>query len=187
MSSIYKRFRAHCRDMKKPQCAKRPLYNAMRKYGIEHFHVELLEETNEPSIREQYWIQQYNSYQNGYNATLGGDGKAYINRQKVIELYQHMHNQKAVAQALHLDESTVRNILHSHHVPIVKSYTRMKPVIQIQNGCIIQQFKSATIAARHIIQNGQSSAKLNTITSRITDCARHERKSAYGCQWEFAS
>ena len=28
--------------------------------------------------REKYWIEYYGSFKNGYNATLGGDGKAYI-------------------------------------------------------------------------------------------------------------
>lgn len=70
--SIEKRFRQHCKDSQRQQCSKRPLYNAMKKYGIQHFSIELIEETNNPEEREKFWIKQYNSYKNGYNATLGG-------------------------------------------------------------------------------------------------------------------
>ena len=48
----------------------------MRKYGIEHFTIEAIEECpiNILSEREKYWISEFDSYHNGYNATLGGDG-----------------------------------------------------------------------------------------------------------------
>ena len=53
------------------------LYQSMRKYGIENFSFEIIEELEDYSIsgeREQYWIKYYDSYNNGYNETLGGDG-----------------------------------------------------------------------------------------------------------------
>ena len=56
--SIEERFKEHCRDAFKDRNENRPLYAAMRKYGIEHFHIELIEETQEPEEREIYWIEQ---------------------------------------------------------------------------------------------------------------------------------
>ena len=41
--------------------------NAIKKYGIENFHIELIEETDSPNEREIYWIKEKNSYSNGYN------------------------------------------------------------------------------------------------------------------------
>ena len=53
------------------------LYKAMRKYGINNFVFEIIEELKDYSIsgeREKYWISLYDSYHNGYNENEGGDG-----------------------------------------------------------------------------------------------------------------
>ena len=43
----------------------------LKKYGVENFSFEIIEETEDILTREKYWINFYNSYSNGYNATLG--------------------------------------------------------------------------------------------------------------------
>jgi group I intron endonuclease len=51
--------------------------NALRKYNITTWTVEILEENlsvTESKQKEIYYIQLFNSYNNGYNSTLGGDG-----------------------------------------------------------------------------------------------------------------
>ena len=52
------------------------LYKAFRKYGIENFEFTIIEECLQEELnqREKYWIKYYNSYNKGYNMTLGGDG-----------------------------------------------------------------------------------------------------------------
>lgn len=57
--SIEKRFKEHCSDFCKRRCEKRPLYDAMNKYGIENFIVEELEyveDDSKLSDKEIYWI-----------------------------------------------------------------------------------------------------------------------------------
>ena len=50
-------------------------HKALRKYGIENFSFEILEECSikELNNREQYWINYFNTYKNGYNCTTGGN------------------------------------------------------------------------------------------------------------------
>lgn len=52
-----------------------PIHAAIRKYGIENFSFEILEEClkEELNKKEIYWINYYDSYNNGYNQTPGGD------------------------------------------------------------------------------------------------------------------
>ena len=58
------------------------IYNAIRKYGKNKFHIKEIEKIcfndksslcKELNEREIYWISYYNSYNNGYNQTTGGD------------------------------------------------------------------------------------------------------------------
>lgn len=54
------------------------MYSAIQKYGWDNIKHEIIESDinylEEANNREQYWIQYYNSFYNGYNSTLGGDG-----------------------------------------------------------------------------------------------------------------
>jgi group I intron endonuclease len=184
--TIEKRFQEHCRDAFRRRCEKRPLYAAMRKYGIEHFHVALLEETTDPDVREVYWIEKKQTYHFGYNATLGGDGKKYISAVDVINLYNDLHNQKLVAQQLNISECSVRKILKENAINIIKCPTQIKAVAQkTLLGETCQIFNSCSNAARYLLCNGYTTAKLNTVTNKITECANGKRKSGYGFVWVF--
>lgn len=52
-----------------------PIYRALRKYGVENFTCEIIEDNIDNrelmKDREQFWIKHYNSYENRehYNAT----------------------------------------------------------------------------------------------------------------------
>lgn len=51
-------------------------YNAIQKYGWDNFEHKILEcglEDTELNERERYWIEKYNSIQNGYNIREGGN------------------------------------------------------------------------------------------------------------------
>lgn len=68
---------------------------AIAKYGIENFSFEIVEEcsTEELDDREIYWIKYYNSYNNGYNKSIGGKSlrkeehpRAILTEQQVWEI-----------------------------------------------------------------------------------------------------
>ena len=109
--SLEKRFKEHCKDAFNRKYEKRPLYSAMRKYGVEHFHIELLEETDNPEEREKYWIEQKHSYENGYNATKGGDGKSYLDYDLIVSTYQRLQNIAKTAKELECDSGHISKIL----------------------------------------------------------------------------
>lgn len=77
---IEERWNYHIRHYLSENEYNKPLYRAFRKYGLENFSFEIIEELTDNYVtqannREKYWIKFYNSYgSNGYNATVGGDG-----------------------------------------------------------------------------------------------------------------
>lgn len=58
------------------------IHTAIRNFGIENFNFEIIEECEKEKLneREVYWISFYDSYKNGYNASVGGEqiGKPQI-------------------------------------------------------------------------------------------------------------
>ena len=71
------------------------IHQAMYQLGVENFYYEILEECDYSKLdeREKYWIQYYDSYNNGYNMTLGGDsnrgetnGRALLTELEVIDI-----------------------------------------------------------------------------------------------------
>jgi hypothetical protein len=186
--SIEKRFKEHCKDSKKIKNEKRPLYNAMRKYGVENFIIEKIEETNNPIEREGYWIEYYDSFKNGYNATLGGDGKNFINYDLVIQTYEELKNQKEVAEKLHICVSTVRRILKNNGVKRIKNIQGSKKIEKYDlKGNYIKSYLSAAEAAREIINEMNLKSNSNTVGNRIRECANEKTKSAYGYTWKFVN
>lgn len=76
--NIEDRFKYHKDNYKCMREYNKTLYKAFRKYGINNFSFEIIEVlenyTKNCNQREKYWIAFYNSKENGYNETEGGDG-----------------------------------------------------------------------------------------------------------------
>lgn len=89
------------------------LYKAMRKYGIDNFYMQLVEECNDDIIneREKFWIKEYNSYKNGYNETEGGDGRVQISREEVRKRWEQGKSCHQIALELSTQSATISNIL----------------------------------------------------------------------------
>ena len=88
--SIEERWKRHQNNYKKLSTK---FYNAIKKYGIENFSIEELEECSNDLLneREQFWIKSYNSYEKGYNSTRGGDGGFTLSDsqiERIVSLYK---------------------------------------------------------------------------------------------------
>ena len=125
-SSIEERFKEHIKDSKKERCEKRPLYDAMNKYGIENFCIEQIEEVENDEIaseREQFWIEKLRTYIgfsdcNGYNATLGGDSKRYYNYTEIAKKYLELKSEKEVCEYFSCDPKVVRKACAENGIEI---------------------------------------------------------------------
>lgn len=79
------RWREHIKESKTQ--SHRPLYRAINKYGPGMFTIRVLEDNidyDNLSDREIYWIEQFDSYNSGYNLTTGGE-QSYTIREDVKE------------------------------------------------------------------------------------------------------
>ncbi len=190
--SIDKRFKEHCSDAFKERNEKRPLYSAMRKYGIEHFHIELIEETDNPEEREKYWIEQKQSFKKGYNATLGGDGKKYLDYDLIIASYKEIKSVKDTAISLGISSDSVSNILRANNISIItssevikKKYGKVVNMYDLQN-TFLKTFPSVNAAAKYMVENNLTGCKMTTIKQHITEVCMGKRKTAVKFKWKYS-
>jgi hypothetical protein len=160
----------------------------MNKYGIEHFNILLVEEVELSLLeeREKYWIQQYDSYRNGYNATLGGDGKILYDYGLFVEDYNEGMLVKDIACKHGCDTSTVTKALHNCGINSrTNSINIQKHKVNQynKNNEFIQSFESQRDAARYLISQGHKGS-LTSITTNIGRVLKGQRKTAEGYIWK---
>ena len=142
---------------------------SMREIGVEHFKVEKICEADEGELEklEIYYIKLYNSYYNGYNATLGGDTGVRIeisdsDAERVLDLYSKGFSIVQIEQLVDLSHFIVLSVLRNHGVDTDKSFNNMKdtldtPVYGVQRKCgQIVCFKNEYDAAVEIFNAGLS-------------------------------
>lgn len=85
IQNLNKRFNGHCCYSKSDRSANMYIKRAIHKYGRDKFHITLLEECPIDLLneREKYWISFYDSYNNGYNLTKGGQDSNYFKLHRI--------------------------------------------------------------------------------------------------------
>lgn len=108
---IQARFSQHKREAKNGNT--RPLYNAIRKYGIENFSFEIIEECSKEMLneREIYWIKKYNSFHSGYNLTPGGSEPYKVDIDLIYSLWDNGKSAKEIAEIANVGKTSVYNYL----------------------------------------------------------------------------
>lgn len=115
------------------------LYNAMRKYGLEKFKFEVVEECaiNLLNDREKYWILEYNSVEEGYNQNCA----PYYHHGSILtrELIETIQNKlrdgiapKIISEELNINVANIHSINNGKtwHHPDIEYPLYKKPEVQ---------------------------------------------------------
>lgn len=88
--TIETRWKEHLLSYQNESKKRYKLYAAMNKYGAESFSIEKIEECSADKLdeREKYWIQKFDSYNNGYNMTIGGEGIQIVQTERILKLWE---------------------------------------------------------------------------------------------------
>lgn len=184
--TIEKRWKEHCNDYQKETLQKRPLYSAMKKYGIENFSIEEVEQLESPQQaeeREKYWIEYYGSFKYGYNATRGGDGKTYADYDLIYSLWNEGKNNKEIQEITKYDYLTISIALSNYNISSEEKQRRgriniQKPVAKLDKNTlqIIKVYSSVEEAYRDLQKQ---------TSGHIAEVCKGKRKSAYGYSWKY--
>lgn len=185
LNSPEQRWKEHVRDSTKSQCSNRPLYKAFNKYGIDKFQLTTIEECDYTCVneKEQYWIEYYGSFKNGYNATIGGDGKAYADYDLILALYQQGKNIKEIAEITKYDIGTCRKALDnkgiSHQDRLEQGRKKISKVI-----FQLDPKTDEIVGVYSSIQKAYD-ALGKQHSGHIASVCKGERKTAYGYKWKY--
>lgn len=145
-------FGSHLNDQNKT------LYKAIRKYGIENFSFEVLQD-NIPNFQkldeaEIYWINYYNSFVKGYNETFGGQlYHKILPNDEIIQSYYETRSARKTALIFGIDHSTVDDILNQNNIPRFSFRQAAGQRIRISKDDFIKEFDSVKDCAEWFVQN----------------------------------
>lgn len=195
LKTIEGRWKDHVEDYQRPRFEKRPLYSAMKKYGVENFSVEEVEECSSEilSEREIYWIDFYDSFRSGYNATKGGDGKPFIDEQEILKLWKDGKSLKDIAEVIGHSRAQTSQLLRNNGIlseDIIKrghnKYYKSVKMIDINANQVLAIFPSTREAARYLIKELKlSPSNEGGISSHISEACRGKRKTCQGYKWQY--
>lgn len=126
------------------------LYPAVKKYGLSNFEFVLIEQCEKSRLndRERYWISQFDSFRNGYNATEGGNAsisywtgkkRAAETNEKIRSALTGRKTPKHIREKMRLSRMGI--------APIRAIEAKKRPVLCVETGV---SFGSILEAARFI-------------------------------------
>ena len=127
----------------------RPLYKAMRKYGITNFSFTIIENCIDEKLneREQYWIDNQQTWiakypDKGYNITCGGNNGTKYSYDYIRLLYKNGMSQSEIREELQCDPLVIRQAIltdttitaedkqNNRHMSAIRSQKRSMKKVQ---------------------------------------------------------
>jgi hypothetical protein len=185
---FYIRLSEHIKDIKTHK-NKRPLYRAMNLYGIEKFSAEILGEYPESQLdeKETEFILYYNSYTQGYNATLGGDGRNIINIEPSLLLHEyknHCGNISSISKKFNINRNTCTSLLHKYNIDRVPGGLKAQRKVLIEDVNI--EFDTAILCAKFLITSEVSSTDdIKVLSKGIRKVCTGERQTYLGLKFSY--
>ena len=180
------RWKEHCQHAfgTHPNDQNKTLYKAIRKYGVENFIFEVVQDNIDTFEKldkaEIYWIDYYNSFIKGYNERLGGQlyHKTLPNKE-IIEDYYKTRSARKTALKFGIDHSTVDNILNQNGIERFSFRQAAGQRIRISKDEFEKEFDSVKDCAEWFVEN--KICKTNKIESARTGLKTARAGNGYYC------
>ena len=189
------------------------LDNAIKKYGIENFQYEIIiqiVESSKEKLREKldelekFYIEKYDSYNNGYNMTLGGSGSkgCFQTEESKRKISEKTKGRKGSMLGKHLTEEQRNKIsnfaktrtreknpfygkTHSEETKLKIGRANSIPILQLDlNGNVITEFPSAKEAARSIGKPRADSEIIKVCKGYVSPSGKRYI-TALGYKWKY--
>ena len=124
IQNVKERFYQHCATKCSQAVLNMVIHKAITKYGKSNFTIEVIEEVESANLndRERYWIRYYDSYNNGYNSTEGGqDGiKLFKNldTESIVREYKSGKSLREIGRLFNVDKQTIKDLLVRNNISL---------------------------------------------------------------------
>lgn len=146
IQTIKERFYQHCATKCSDSVLNMAIHRAIKKYGKFNFTIEVIEEVDKDSLndREKFWIEYYNSYNNGYNSTIGGQDSSThfkeLDTESIIKEYNSGKSLRSIGNTFKVDKRTIKDLLIRNNITL--RTTRSYKLSQTDRLSIIEDVKS---------------------------------------------
>lgn len=182
---------------RKASLGEKGIAGALAKYGIENFNFyKILEcDVDDLDEMEKYYIKKYDTFNSGYNLTLGGQGSQIydFDEQEVINKYNELHYINEVAKYYNCCEKTISNILYKNNIKIkrINKETQKQNKFPIRNKSVKiveldKDFPSLADCAKFLYDEGYAKiSNIDYIRKSISRVLRNERKTYLKFHFEY--
>lgn len=160
-------------------------HRAIRKYGLENFDWEVIEICDNSLLceREKYWIKFYDSFNTGYNMTLGGEGNCLYFDEQIIELWNQGKGIKEICEELKIYKETVSYRLKSNGITEEEILNRGYQKRSKFNSTPVYQY---SLDGDYICEYQSAAEVYNKLKIKnISECCRNLCKTAGGYRWSY--
>lgn len=146
IQTIKERFYQHYATKCSDSVLNMAIHRAINKYGKSNFTIEVIEEVDKDSLndREKFWIEYYNSYNNGYNSTRGGQDSSThckeLDTDSIIKEYNSGKSLRSIGNTFKVDKQTIKDLLIRNNITL--RTTRSYKLSQTDRISIIEDVKS---------------------------------------------
>ena len=156
---------------------------AIEKYGWENFTREILEDNltrQDAGFLEQYYIDYYDTYKNGYNETKGGDGNRKADYDLIIKLWNEGKSIQEIREETGYGRRALKAAFDCASISGIERIKRQAGQYHITtvyqydlDGNYLNEYNSTT----------EAEEKTKIYHSNIIACIKGRRPTAGGFQW----
>lgn len=186
------RWKDHVNKSKKYQDFNSKLYRAINKYGEENFSILTLESgLEEPQLsqKEKEYIKFYNSVEDGYNISYGGEGESQVDQEEIIRKFKEGKCISDIAKEVNHTNKTIKKVLEANNLSRTKEEIKNLRLEKIGKKVMYNSkvYNSYTQLALYLKENEEElkNKRLETIIQAISRSIKND--SLYLKKYKFYS